>query len=121
MSFASASNAAGQEATTVEQPVPRIASRRLPPISLALSAKPSTATALPVSLTVSVRLIGPVTSDTCTYSVNPDGTGVSTATFSEPGAPASSSVAFVIVEYGRELRAINTDATVAGFVAKRQY
>ena len=76
-----------------------------------------------VTSTVNVAgtVIGPASSDTCTYSVNRDGTGVSTATFSVPGAPASSSIAFVIVEYGRELRAINTDAIVSGFVAKRQY
>ena len=73
------------------------------------------------TVNVAGTLVGPATSDSCTYSVNPDGTGVSTAWFSEQGAPESSSIAFVIVEHGRELRAINTDALVGGFVAKRQY
>lgn len=62
-------------------------------------------------------IVGPQTSDTCSYSVNPDGTGASIAQFS--GQPPST-VAFVIVDRGREIRFINTNAIVAGFTAKRQ-
>lgn len=63
---------------------------------------------------------GPVTSDSCIYSVNSDGTGTGTATFSDPEAPESSSIAFVIVDHRRELRVMFTDPIVGGFVAKRQ-
>ncbi len=65
-------------------------------------------------------LVGPVTSDTCTYTVNPDGTGSGIATFTDPYAPPSSSILFVIVDQGRELRVIYADSIVGGFVAKRQ-
>jgi hypothetical protein len=65
-------------------------------------------------------IFGPQTSNTCTYSVNPDGTGKSVAEFT--GSPVSQplTVAFVIVDYGREIRFLNTTSIVAGFTAKRQ-
>lgn len=66
------------------------------------------------------NVVGPVTSDTCTYTVNPDGTGSGIATFTDPNAPPSSSILFVIVDHGRELRVIFADPIVGGFVAKRQ-
>ena len=72
------------------------------------------------TVNVATTQVGPVTSDSCVYQVNPDGTGTSTATFSAPGAPPSSSVAFIIVDHGRELRVINTDTIVGSLVAKRQ-
>lgn len=65
-------------------------------------------------------LFGPVKSDSCTYSVEPNGTGSSIAFFSEPGAPESSAVSFVIVDHGKEIRFINTDALIGSFIAKRQ-
>jgi len=65
-------------------------------------------------------VIGPVTSDSCTYTVNADGTGSSVTQFSDPQFPPSSSVAFVIVDHGREIRFITTDFVVGGFIAKRQ-
>jgi hypothetical protein len=63
---------------------------------------------------------GPLTSNTCTYSVNPDGTGKSVAEFS--GAPFNgpATVAFVIVDHNREIRFLNTNSVVAGFTARRQ-
>lgn len=74
-----------------------------------------------VSTTVNLNgtKIGPITSDSCTYSVKPDGTGTSIAYFSNPGTPESSAVSFVIVDYGKEIRFINTDALVGSFTAKR--
>jgi hypothetical protein len=56
----------------------------------------------------------------CTYSVNPDGTGKSVAEFS--GAPFNgpATVAFVIVDRNREIRFLNTNSVVAGFTARRQ-
>jgi hypothetical protein len=62
-------------------------------------------------------IAGPLTSHTCTYSVNADGTGSSIAEF--PGQPPAT-VAFVIVDRNREIRFINTNAIVAGFTARRQ-
>lgn len=77
-----------------------------------------------VTNTVNINgtIIGPNTSDTCTYSVNPDGTGTGVAEFSVSGAPFDepSTVAFVIVDHNREIRFINTNSIVAGFTAKRQ-
>ena len=64
--------------------------------------------------------LGFVNSDSCTYSVNPDGTGSAIAYFSDPSAPPSSSIEFIIVDHGRELRVIYSDPIVGGFVAKRQ-
>lgn len=65
-------------------------------------------------------ILGPQTSKTCTYSVNPDGTGKSVAEFPVSPSGQLSTVAFVIVDYGREIRFINTNSIVAGFTAKRQ-
>ena len=68
-------------------------------------------------------VLGPITSDKCTYSVNPDGTGSGTAYYSDPFAPESSRIEFVIVDHGRELRAIYSDPDYpicGGFTAKRQ-
>jgi hypothetical protein len=62
----------------------------------------------------------PSTSSSCTYSVNPDGTGTSDAVF--PGTPISGPipVAFVIVDGGREIRFMNTKYIVGTFTARRQ-
>ena len=59
-------------------------------------------------------------SSSCTYTVNPDGTGTSEAFF--PGAPVPGAlpVAFVIVDRGQELRFMNTRFIVGTFTAKRQ-
>lgn len=76
--------------------------------------------ALNVRANVNGSLVGPLNSNSCDYSINPDGTGSSTAYFTDPAAPPSSSVAFVIVGNGKELRMINSDAILAGLVAKRQ-
>jgi hypothetical protein len=72
-----------------------------------------------VTSTVNVNgtILGPLTSLTCTYSVNADGTGTSVAEFA--GQPLST-VAFVIVDRNREIRFINTTPIVAGFTARRQ-
>lgn len=75
-----------------------------------------------VTTTVNVNgtIVGPMSSDTCTYSVNPDGTGTSVAEF--PGDPFNepASVSFVIVDRKKEIRFMNTTSVVAGFIAKRQ-
>ena len=62
----------------------------------------------------------PSTSSSCTYTVNPDGTGSSEAVF--PGTPISGPipVAFVIVDGGREMRFMNTKYIVGTFTARRQ-
>ncbi len=62
--------------------------------------------------------IGPQTSETCTYSVNPDGTGTFNVAF--PGDPGPAPVSFVIVNKKTEIRTIRTDLGVATGVAKRQ-
>ncbi len=62
--------------------------------------------------------IGPQTSATCTYSVNPDGTG--TFSVAVPGDPGPAPVSFVIVNKMKEIRTIRTDLGVATGVAKRQ-
>lgn len=74
------------------------------------------------TVNINGTIIGPNTSDTCTYSVNPDGTGTGVAEFSVSGVPFDepSTVAFVIVDHNREIRFINTNSIVAGFTAKRQ-
>lgn len=61
------------------------------------------------------------TSEFCTYTVNPDGTGTSEASFAAVGPlPATElPVAFVIVDQGRELRFIQTAFIVSDFIAKR--
>ncbi|QSQ24876.1 hypothetical protein JY651_08025 [Pyxidicoccus parkwayensis] len=59
-------------------------------------------------------------SSSCIYSVGPDGMGTSQAVF--PGSPISEPVpiSFVIVDQGRELRAINTRFLVGGTTFRRQ-
>ena len=59
-------------------------------------------------------------SASCHYSVTPDGFGTADADF--PGAPVPGSVplSFLIVENGRELRAVDTNFLVASFSAVRQ-
>ena len=63
----------------------------------------------------------PVNSEACTYTVNPDGTGLSTAIFPALGPlpPAEIPVAFVIVDGCRELRFMQQAVIASHFVAKR--
>ena len=63
---------------------------------------------------------GPVTSDSCTYSVNRDGTGTSVAHFSSGPFVGPAPVSFVISDRGREIRFIQENAFVVTFIAKRQ-
>jgi hypothetical protein len=58
------------------------------------------------------------TSTTCSYAVNPDGTGTIIAEFT--GDPGPTPLSFVIVDDKNELRFIRTDVGVAEGVAKRQ-
>lgn len=58
------------------------------------------------------------TSTTCTYSVNPDGSGSLSALF--PGDPGPTPLSFVIVDNAKEIRFIRTDLGVASGVASRQ-
>ncbi len=61
-----------------------------------------------------------LTSIACTSKVNPDGTGTSTATFSQPAPAGSSTISFVIVSKGNEILAIPTDpGMIASLVFKR--
>jgi hypothetical protein len=62
----------------------------------------------------------PSTSSSCVYSVNPDGTGTSEATF--PGTPIADPIpiAFVITDGGAEIRAAQTKFIVGTFTARRQ-
>jgi len=62
-----------------------------------------------------------VTSDFCSYSVNPDGTGISEASFPAMGALPSSEVPvfLVIVDGGEELRLMQGAVIVSHFVARR--
>jgi hypothetical protein len=62
--------------------------------------------------------IGPRTFDTCSYSVNPDGTGSVTLTIE--GDPEPVSLFFVIVDENREFRYILSGELVGEGVAKRQ-
>jgi hypothetical protein len=62
--------------------------------------------------------IGPRTFDTCSYSVNPDGTGSITVTIEDDPAPVS--LFFVTVDKEREFRYILSGAVVGEGVAKRQ-
>jgi len=71
-------------------------------------------------LNVNGTAFGPVTSATCTYSVNPDGTGSSVAQFSEGPIQDPVPVAFVIVDNKKELQFIQTAVIVGSFVGKRQ-
>lgn len=68
-------------------------------------------------------MVTSLTSATCSYTVNPDGTGSTTVTFNEPPfGPFRSD--FVIVDQAKELRFVLSDlfggGTVASGVAKRQ-
>ena len=62
----------------------------------------------------------PSTSSSCSYTVNPDGTGTSEATF--PGTPIAEPIpiAFVITEGGNEIRATQTKFIVGPFTGRRQ-
>jgi hypothetical protein len=62
----------------------------------------------------------PSTASSCSYDVNPDGTGSAVAVF--PGAPIADPIpiAFVITDQGQELRALNTQFIVGTFTARRQ-
>jgi hypothetical protein len=75
-----------------------------------------------VSNTVNLNgeTFGPFSSDSCTYSVNPDGTGTSVAEFSEGPVPGATPVSFVIVDHGKKIRFIRTDSVVASFEAEKQ-
>jgi hypothetical protein len=59
---------------------------------------------------------GSQTSTSCSYSVNPDGSGTLSA--QTPGGPAA--VSFVLVDDQKEFRLIRTDLIVASGVARRQ-
>jgi hypothetical protein len=62
----------------------------------------------------------PSTSTSCSYSVNPDGTGTSEAVF--PGTPIADPIpiAFVITDGAKEFRAVLTKFIVGTFTARRQ-
>jgi hypothetical protein len=59
-------------------------------------------------------------SGTCSYTVNPDGTGTNEATF--PGSPIVDPIpiVFVIVDDAREIRLLNTGSIVSTITARRQ-
>lgn len=59
-------------------------------------------------------------SGTCSYTVNPDGTGTNEATF--PGSPIVDPIpiVFVILDEGREIRLLNTGSIVSTITARRQ-
>jgi hypothetical protein len=59
-------------------------------------------------------------SATCSYSVTADGFGTSNADFPTAPVPGSVPLSFIIVDKGRELRAIDTNFLVASFSAVRQ-
>ena len=62
---------------------------------------------------------GPLTSETCTYSVNPDGTG--TWSFAFPGDLEPTPLSFVIVNDMQEIVDVRTDSFAVAFgVIKRQ-
>ena len=62
----------------------------------------------------------PTQSSTCSYEVNPDGTGKADAVF--PGSPIVDPVpvAFIIVDDANEIRFVNTKFLVSTFTARRQ-
>ena len=75
------------------------------------------------SITDTVNLggtkIGPLTTKTCTYSVNSNGTG--TLSFAFPDDPGPTPVSFVIMDNMKEIRDIRTDQfAVAVGIFKRQ-
>lgn len=67
-------------------------------------------------------MVSPLTSATCSYTVNPDGTGLTEVTFTELPIPFKSH--FVIVDQAKEIHFVLSDpltqTTVASGVAKRQ-
>jgi hypothetical protein len=67
-------------------------------------------------------VVNPLTTATCSYTVNPDGTGTIDVTFNELPVPFRSD--FVIVDQAKELLFVLSDefshSTVASGVAKRQ-
>jgi hypothetical protein len=65
-------------------------------------------------------IIGPIASQQCIYTVNPDGTGSSEAFFGTSQFPNPVRILFVIVDRGNELLIMNVDLFVAGYSAKRQ-
>ncbi len=74
-----------------------------------------------VTSTVNIAgtIVGPVESDACTYSVNADGTGTSTAMFTDPPLAGEAEVSFVVVDKRREIRFIQHNEFVVTFIAKR--
>jgi hypothetical protein len=68
-------------------------------------------------------MVHSLTSATCSYTVNPNGTGTTTVTFHEPPFVGPFISDFVIVDAKKELRFVLSDpsgGTVASGVAKRQ-
>jgi len=59
-------------------------------------------------------------SSTCSYSVEPDGTGTAEAVFPDSPIKDPLPVAFIIVDRGREIRFANTKFLVGAFTAHRQ-
>ena len=74
-----------------------------------------------ITLTINVNgtLIGPIPSQSCTYTVNPDGTGLVEVYYGASEFPDPIRGLFVIVDRGREMIIINENIFVAGYVAKR--
>ena len=62
----------------------------------------------------------PSRSSTCRYAVNSDGTGSSEAVFEGLPLQGPISIVFVIVDDGREIRAMNDKSIVSTFTARRQ-
>jgi hypothetical protein len=101
--------------------VPPAAPEALPAVGLGIVTFDGTGGCI-VSNTANINgeTFGPFSSDSCTYSVNPDGTGTSVAEFSEGPVPGAVPVSFVIVDHGRKIWFIRTDSVVASFEAKKQ-
>lgn len=59
-------------------------------------------------------------SATCKYNVTPDGFGTADADFPSAPVPGSVPLSFIIVDHGRELRAVDTNFLLASFSAVRQ-
>jgi hypothetical protein len=59
-------------------------------------------------------------SASCSYSVTPEGFGTADADFPTAPVPGSVPLSFIIVDKGRELRAVDTNFLVASFSAVRQ-
>ena len=73
------------------------------------------------TLTINVNgtLIGPIPSQSCTYTVYPDGTGWAEIDYGVPELPVPIRGLFVIVDRGREMMIVNEDIFVSGYNAKR--